>query len=164
MKSIYTLFLIGLVFVSTDLLAQKEIPALELKTLTGKSVLLKDAVSKGKITVLSIWATWCKPCHKELDAIAEFYEDWQKDYNVELIAVTIDTQRALSKVKPMVSAYGWDYTILSDVNNSISQAMNFQSIPQIFLIDRNGKIVYAHSGYVPGAEYELEAEIVKIVE
>lgn len=157
-----TLILVTML-ISADLLAQKELPSIKLKTLNGKSVELKDMISNDKITILSVWATWCKPCHKELDAIAEYYKEWQEDFDVELIAITIDTQRDLSKVKPMVSAYGWDYTILSDVNNNISQALNFQSIPQTFLIDKNGHIVYAHSGYTPGAEYELEDEIKKMV-
>lgn len=139
--------------------AQKTIPSVAIKTLDGQSVDIQDFVGKGKVTVLSFWATWCAPCKKELDAVADLYEDWKKDYNVELIAISIDDQRALPKVKPMVASKGWPFTVLTDVNQALRIALNFQTVPQTFLVDGQGKVVWAHSGYVPGDEYELEDQI-----
>ncbi len=141
------------------LYAQKQVPSVEIKTLDGKSVNIHDYVGQGKLTVLSFWATWCAPCKKELDAVADFYDDWKKEYNVELIAISIDDQRALPKVKPMVASKGWPYVVLTDVNQVLRTALNFQAIPQTFLIDSQGKVVWAHSGYVPGDEYVLEDQI-----
>lgn len=142
--------------------AQKAVPSAEIKTLDGKTVNLKDYASNGKITVFSLWATWCSPCKKELDAIAEIYPDWQEEYDMELVAITIDTQRALAKVKPMVESKGWEYIILSDANNVLRNSLQFQSIPQTYLVDQEGNIVYTHTGYVPGDEYELEDQIKKL--
>ena len=124
-----------------------------------KTVLNENYAKNGKITVISLWATWCSPCKKELDAIAEIYPDWVEEYDMELVAITIDTRRALAKVKPMVQTKGWEYIVLSDANNQLRNALNFQTIPQTYLIDQNGEIVYTHSGYVPGDEYELEDKI-----
>ncbi len=140
--------------------AQKAIPAVSVKTLDGKTVDIQDYTHKsGKITVLSFWATWCKPCQQELDAIMDLYPDWQEKYNAQLVAVTVDTQRALAKVAPMVSAKGWEYIILSDANQALQAALNFQSIPQTFLLDQNGNVIYEHTGYIPGNEYDLEEKI-----
>lgn len=139
--------------------AQKSVPSAEIKTLDGKTVNLQEYANNGKITVFSLWATWCSPCKKELDAIAEIYPDWQEEYDMELVAITIDTQRALAKVKPMVLAKGWEYIILSDANNVLRNALQFQSIPQTYLVDQSGNIVYSHTGYVPGDEYELEEQM-----
>lgn len=144
---------------STTMFAQREVPSVEIKTLDGQSVNIQDYATNGKITVLSFWATWCSPCKKELDAIADMYPDWVDDYDVELVAITIDTRRALAKVPAMVETKGWEYTVLSDANQELQQALNFQTVPQTFIIDQNGEIVYAHSGYVPGDEYELEDKI-----
>ena len=138
---------------------QKTLPSVEVKTLDGKTIDIQDFANNEKITVLSFWATWCSPCKKELDAIADVYPDWQEEYDAELVAITIDTQRALAKVKPMVESKGWEYTILSDANQKLQQALNFQTIPQTFLLDKDGNIIYSHSGYVPGDEYELEDKI-----
>ncbi len=143
---------------------QKSLPSVEVKTLDGQTIDIQQYARNGKITVISFWATWCSPCKKELSAIAEVYEEWQEAYDMELVAITIDTQRALAKVKPMVEASGWTYTILSDANQQLRNALNFQTIPQTFLIDKEGNIVYSHSGYVPGDEFELEKKIKELVQ
>ncbi|MBK7873124.1 MAG: TlpA family protein disulfide reductase [Saprospiraceae bacterium] len=158
MKQFLILFAIT-TFSTFSSFAQKSIPSVEVKTLDGQAVDIQKITNNGKLVILSFWATWCKPCQLELDAMADLYEDWQEQYNVEIIAITIDTQRALPKVGPMVETKGWPYTILSDANQQLKNALNFQTIPQTFLVDANGNVIYAHSGYVPGDEYELEKKI-----
>ncbi|MBP8240716.1 MAG: TlpA family protein disulfide reductase [Saprospiraceae bacterium] len=152
-------FVFCLLASATVVSAQKSIPSVDIKTLDGKSVNIQQYTQSGKITVLSFWATWCKPCQQELDAIAELYPDWQEKYGVQLVAVTIDTQRALAKVGPMVESKGWEYIILSDPNGAMPAALNFQSIPQTFLLDAKGNVIYEHTGYLPGNEYDLEEKI-----
>lgn len=138
------------------------IPSVELKTLDGKTVNIKDYVGQGKVTVVSFWATWCSPCKRELDAIAEVYPDWQEDHNVELIAITIDDSRSLAKVPALIETKGWEYTILADVKQELKKALNFQTVPQTFLLNEKGEIVYSHTGYSPGDEYELEEKIIAL--
>lgn len=152
-------FVFCLLASATVVSAQKTIPSVDIKTLDGKSVNIQQYTQSGKITVLSFWATWCKPCQQELDAIAELYPEWQEKYGVQLVAVTIDTQRALAKVGPMVESKGWEYIILSDPNGAMPAALNFQSIPQTFLLDAKGNVIYEHTGYLPGNEYDLEEKI-----
>lgn len=153
--------IIALLMVSAmpALQAQKSIPDVNLKSLDGKTVKIGDLTKNGKITVLSFWATWCSPCKKELDAVADLYPEWQKDYNMQLIAITVDDSRSLIKVKPMVTEKGWEYIVLSDVNKEMQTALNFQTVPQTFLLDGSGQIVWSHSGYNPGDEFELEEKI-----
>lgn len=139
--------------------AQKSMPSINVKTLEGKAVDLKSYADNGKVTVFSFWATWCAPCKKELDAIADLYEGWQEDYDVEVVAISIDTRRQFAKVPGMVATKGWEYDVLSDTNGAAQQALNFQTIPQTVVLDKEGNIAYSHNGYVPGDEYELEKKI-----
>lgn len=136
-------------------------PSVDLKSLDGKTVSTDDFVKNGKLTVVSFWATWCSPCKRELDAIADIYPDWQEDYDVELVAITIDNSRQLTKVPGIVSSKSWDYTVLSDSKQKLQRALNFETIPQTFLLDKDGKIVYSHNGYNPGDEDHLEEIIAK---
>jgi len=96
------------------------------------------------------------------DAINEIYADWQEQYDMELLAVTIDDARSMAKVPALVETKGWEYTILADSKRELQKALNFQTVPQTFLIDAEGNIVYTHSGYNPGDEIELEDKIAEL--
>lgn len=134
-------------------------PSINIKSLDGKQVNTSDYTSKGKITIVSFWATWCTPCKRELDAINEVYADWVSKYDIQLLAITIDDARGLSKVPAMVKTKAWEFTVLADSKQELQQALNFQTIPQTFLLNEKGEIVYAHNGYNPGDELELEKKI-----
>jgi len=165
MNYIKTIFLLSLSCLFLTVQAQdKSIPSVTVKTLEGKTVDIQDFATNGKITVVSFWATWCSPCKKELDAIADVYTDWQDDYDMELVAVSIDTRRAAATIPALVATKGWEYSVLIGKQTELMNAFNFQTIPQTILIDQTGNIVYRHSGYVPGDEFELEDEVKKLVE
>lgn len=153
-----SIFILTLCFFGNFLIAQNDLPNIDLKTLDGKSISIENAINKEGITIISLWATWCVPCLKELDAINDIYEEWQEETNVELIAVSVDDSRTAKRVKSMINGKGWDYTILLDTNNDLKRALNASSIPLTILVKDN-KIVYEHSGYSPGAELELYEKI-----
>jgi len=153
------LFSVLILLIGISLNAQSYIPNVDVKTLEGETINIQEFANNDKITVLSFWATWCSPCKRELDAIAEVYEEWQSEYNAELVAITIDDARALPKVKPMVESKRWEYTVLSDMKQELMRGLNFQNVPMTFLLNKEGEVVYTHAGYAPGDEYELEDKI-----
>ncbi len=136
--------------------AQKSFPNITLKNTSGKDVNIIKR-SKDKLIVVSFWATWCGPCIQELEAINDDYEDLQDEMNFELIAISIDNSRSVSRVKPMVNGKDWDYEILLDTNQELKKALNFSAPPYLLLI-KDGKILYTHSGYTPGSEEEVYAK------
>ena len=149
----YILFFVCFLFYNTAF-GQTTIPNTTLTTLDGKSVKIQDEISKDKITILSFWASWCVPCINELDAISEVYEDWQEDFNMELIAISTDDARTQKRIRPMVNGKGWPYKILLDKNQELKRALNISTIPQIIIL-KDSKIIYIHSGYSPGVEDEF---------
>ncbi len=151
-------FLFG--FTNPD--TNKRLPDVTIADLQGKPVNIQEFAGSGKVIVISFWATWCTPCKRELDAIADLYPTWASEYNTRLIAITIDNARALTQVKPLIQEKGWEFDVLVDSKQELKQALNFQAIPQTFVIDAEGNIVYQHEGYTPGDEYELENVIKKL--
>ena len=105
-------FLTSIFFCATLALAQeKSLPNIDVKTLQGKTINIQDLENDGNPMVISFWATWCKPCKKELNTIAEVYDDWQEETGVKLIAISIDDTRSMSKVAPYVNSSDWDYEV-----------------------------------------------------
>ena len=133
-----------------------------IKTLDGKTVETSVIQNDGKPIIVSFWATWCKPCNRELNAIKEVYEEWQEETGVKLVAISIDDSRSASKVKPHVDGNGWEYEVYLDQNQDFKRAMNVVNVPHTFLINGKGEIVWQHTAYVDGSEEEL-FELVKKV-
>lgn len=157
-----------IVFVATFFMVhassgQRILPDVNVRTLEGQSVNIASHASNDKITFVTFWATWCVPCRKELDALSYLYEDWKANFDMEIVAISIDDSRGLARVRPMVEQNGWDFIIYSDSNQELQKALNFQTIPQSFLLNKNGEIIYSHSGYVPGDEYEVEKKIQELM-
>lgn len=130
-------------------------PGVQLKDLNGKPVNTAKLTNNGKPMIISFWATWCKPCIRELKAIHELYPEWRDETGVRIIIVSIDDAQNAQKVKPMVDGMGWEYDVLLDPNGDFKRAMNVQSVPHVFVLDGKGNIVHNHSGYTDGAETEL---------
>jgi cytochrome c biogenesis protein CcmG, thiol:disulfide interchange protein DsbE len=145
--------------ISSFTFANNPFPAVNIKTIDGKTVNTSEYTGKGKITIVSFWATWCTPCKRELDAFNEYYQEWKDKYDIQLIAITIDDARGLTKVPATIKSKGWEFTILADTKQELQQSLNFQTIPQTFLLNQKGEIVYSHNGYSPGDELKLEKKI-----
>ena len=132
-----------------------QLPAVTLKTMNGVEVRTDTLSNSGKPFIIDFFATWCKPCNRELDAISEVYEEWQEETGVKIFAVSIDQAQNINKVKPLVNNHNWEYDVLLDPNSDFLRAVGGQMIPYTLIVDGKGKVVYKHSGYTDGAETEL---------
>lgn len=154
---------VGLLFASVfwglTLHAQAGLPKLTLRNIEGKSVRLDTLSNQGKPMIVSFFATWCKPCNRELQAINEVYADWQEETGVKLIAVSIDQAQNINKVKPLVDEHRWPYEVLLDPNGDLKRALGVQLIPYVMVLDGMGNIVFKHNGYTDGAEEELYEKV-----
>lgn len=160
-KLILSIFLIAF-FTVSSFSQNRTLPSVKVKNLKGSLVDIQTIENDGKPIVISFWATWCKPCKKELNAIAEVYEDWQDDTGVKLVAISIDDSRSSSKVKPYVNSSGWEYEVYLDPNRDLSRPLGVSTVPHTFLLDGKGNIVWEHRGYIEGDEDELLEKIEQI--
>lgn len=137
-----------------------KLPAVDIQTLDGAVFNTKDIQNDGKPVIISLWATWCKPCIAELLAIADEYEDWVEETGVKLYAISIDDAKTSARVAPFVNGKGWEYTVLLDVNSDFKRAMNVNDVPFMCILNGDGEIVWQHTSYAPGSEAEVY-EIIK---
>lgn len=160
MKQFFFTFLLAL---GTAMTTNAQLPAVTLKSIDGKAVRTDTLSNNGKPFIIDFFATWCKPCNRELDAIAEVYEDWQAETGVKVIAVSIDQAQNINKVKPLVDGKGWNYEVLLDPNSDFKRALGVQMIPYTMIVDGQGNIVYKHNGYTDGAEQELIEKVRELI-
>ncbi len=159
-KNILTIFI---TLLTLSIVGQKnKLPFVKLKNLEGKLVDVSTISKDGNPTIISFWATWCRPCKAELNTIAKEYDIWQKETGVRLVAISIDNSRSFGRVEPYIQSQAWDYEVLLDPNGELKKAMNVTNIPHTFLLDGKGNIVWDHNNYAPGDEKELYKQIKKI--
>ena len=128
------------------------LPDVTLRDTRGHNVNVASLAKSGKPVIISFFATWCKPCMRELEALNELYPDWQEETGVQMYIVSVDQAQDSHKVKPLVDGNGWEYHVLLDPNGAFKRAMNVQSIPHMFILNSKGEIVYNHVGYTEGDE------------
>jgi len=144
-------------------LGEFTMPSVNVKDLNGTMVNTKSFENDGKPMIINFWATWCMPCKRELNNIAEVYIDWVEETGVKLIAVSIDDARSESRVIPYVNGAAWDYEIYIDSNADLKRAMNVNNVPHTFLLDGEGNVVWQHNNYAPGDEEELYNQVKALV-
>lgn len=164
-KILFIIVLISIVIVGY---AQDEknygtIPSIDIKTMEGEAFNTSEITNDGKPIIITFWATWCKPCIKEHDAINNVYEDWVDETGVKLYAVSIDNARSSKSVMPTVNGKAWEFDVLLDENSDFKRAMSVNVPPHTFIVNGEGEIVWEHVGYLDGDEIEYIEVVEKLV-
>ena len=88
-KIVFHLMMVVLLSFSQSAMAQ--LPAVTLKTMDGQTIKTDTLSNNGKPFIIDFFATWCKPCNRELDAINEVYADWQDETGVKICSTPTAT-------------------------------------------------------------------------
>lgn len=127
-------------------------PVWDLKDSEGKIVKFSDF--KGRVVILDFWATWCGPCRREIPGFVELQKQYGEQ-GLTVIGISLD-EEGPAVVKPFIKKFGINYPVVMG-DQKISQAFGgIEGLPTTFVIDREGRIVKKHIGYVPKEEFEKE--------
>jgi thiol-disulfide isomerase/thioredoxin len=105
---------------------------------------------RGKIVVVSFWATWCGPCVAEMPRMKELYAQYH-ERGVEFIGVSLDVpeeEGGLARLKQFVqkNQIPWPQYYQGGVGeNTFSATWGVNEIPAVFVIDADGKLASAEA-------------------
>lgn len=105
---------------------------------------------KGKVTLISIFATWCGPCQKELAALQKAIDHqtipWAKD-NKDLAILVVGREHNENQLEAYNSKKGFTFPIYPDPSREFTSKFAKQNIPRTYLVNRDGKIVFSSVGF-----------------
>ena len=152
-KKFFFIFYLFLSF----LISQNVSPSLTLKKMNGKSVKLSEYLNKGPV-LINFWATWCSPCKKDMVFLDQF-ERRYKDNGLSILSISIDSQKSLAHVRSYIRANNYTYDVFLDPNRQVFKKLNGNLMPTNVLIDKDGKVLWRHYGYIPGDEKNMDLEL-----
>ncbi|MAI08580.1 MAG: hypothetical protein CMF61_06435 [Magnetococcales bacterium] len=118
------------------------VPPLQMQDMQGNVVSLEQF--KGKVVLLNLWATWCKPCQMEMPAF-NFLQKRYKDGGFEVVAVAL--QDTLERIQEFI-----ENNRLTEINpfldstELVGRAFQPKSMPTTYLINRKGQIIAGKEG------------------
>jgi cytochrome c biogenesis protein CcmG, thiol:disulfide interchange protein DsbE len=108
---------------------------------------------KRKITVLHFWATWCAPCQVAMPKLDKLQAKYGAR-GVMTIGVSVDDEKkgvlTFAKDNKVTFPIGWDR------GHEISERYKVSTMPQTFVIDREGVIRAVFQGYHDGDDHQIE--------
>lgn len=110
----------------------------KLEDLNGNAFNLKN--SKGRVTLVNIWATWCPPCIAEMPSLQALSNDYKNKIDIVLVS-----NETTEKVEEFLTKNNYDFPVYISAGN-IPETFNVRSIPRTFLLDKEGHIIIDESG------------------
>lgn len=132
-------------------------PDVALKDLEGRTVTL--AGLRGRVVLVDFWASWCVPCR---DA-APYYAELQARYPDDLTVLALSVDEDAEELRKAAKALRMPYPVLHDEGGKFAALYDVSMMPTSFLVDRTGRIVLRHKGFVPADRALLDAAVAKEV-
>ena len=116
---------------------QGEAPSVEVVTLDGRSIGTEE--TRGRVQVVTFWATWCRVCHVELPAIQRVHERWGEDGGVMVLGLAVD-QGGERLVRAHGEERGYTFPLAMASPNLRRSFGGISGVPTTFIVDRDGVV------------------------
>ena len=132
-----------------------------LKSLDGANVSLSDF--KGKVVLVSFWATWCAPCMKEMPHLDKMQIELG-DRGLQVISISADDPKDISKVKLVTKRMKYTPIVLLDTEAKAIGTYNpNKDMPFTFLVTVDGEVAMTKKGFTDGDEVKLRQEVEELL-
>ena len=132
-----------------------------LKDLDGGRFTLSENLGDGP-TMLLFWATWCRPCKKEMKEYKSIFENYQEK-GVQILAIAEDNSKTQSKVRPFIRSVGYEFTVLLDPTREVLKSYGGVSLPYTVILDSAGEVQKIYRGKIQKID-ELSEFLEKLLE
>jgi thiol-disulfide isomerase/thioredoxin len=113
----------------------------------GKTILM--SALKGRVVIVTFWASWCAPCRKEILALEALQRHLSADKLLVLAVNWQEDDDAYRAIKRTLKDF--QLTLTHDGHGELGRKFGVNSIPHMFIIGKDGRIAYEHSGYGEGS-------------
>ncbi|UOF92048.1 redoxin domain-containing protein [Fodinisporobacter ferrooxydans] len=110
-------------------------PNFVLQNLQGNDVSLQEF--KGKVVLINIWASWCKPCRDEIPGIVQTYQAYK---NQGFVVLGVNYKENPVTVKGFMEQFHMNYPVVFDTDGKMSEMYKVGPLPTSFLVNRKGII------------------------
>lgn len=117
---------------------------------------------RGRVVLLSFWATWCPPCLDNMPALENFYRA-HRDQGLTILAVASDQQGG-AVVTPFLRQHGLSFMALLDSTGEVTRMYGVSSLPTTYLLDRQGRLVTVAIGDSLWADPKSQALITSLLD
>lgn len=135
----------------------KSSPSFKLKDIKGKSFNSEEL--KGKIVVVNLWFTSCKPCIMEMPELNVLYKKFKDNPNVVFLSITYNSSK---EIKKFLKKHEFNYPVVASAQETCS-SFNVKGYPTNIIIDQTGKFSFFATGGFPGINQVLGSEIEKLL-
>ncbi len=138
-----------------------EAPDFALPRLDGKDQ-LKLAEQRGKVVLISFWASWCRPCQAEVPALEDAWQRY-KTKDVVILGVSVDETR--DDAEGFLASFPVTYPMVLDrAGAAVSDPWQVYSLPTTVLIDKAGVVRRRHIGFTPRQLRETLLEVDELLQ
>ena len=111
---------------------------------------------KGKVAVVDLWATWCKPCIGEIPIYNRLYDAFESQ-DVAIVGIAVESP--LRDIPSKVRQLGIKYPVLIGDDKAAHAFGGIQGFPTTLVISKEGKIYKRYMGAVPNKEQKIKQDI-----